>query len=153
MNAALQVDHGRYELRDVPVPEITDTQCLIEVKACALCATDVKYFKGLQTRAWPSPMGHEVAGVIAKVGANVEGFEVGERVWSRIVWGGFAEYVPSDADMLMRLPDTVGIEEGAIAQLRPIAVRGAGLAIRAGQPGFASRPAVAGLVSGAGAEA
>jgi len=138
MRAALQVEVGRYEIRDVSVPKISDTQCLIEVEACAICATDVKYFKGLQTRQWPSPMGHEVAGTIARVGKSVEGLREGERVFSRIVWGGFAEYVPSDADMLIPLPHNVGSQEGAIAQLLPIAVRGAELSMAPGKTVFVS---------------
>ena len=154
MKAALQVDVGRYEVRDVPVPEIKDHQCLIKVEACTVCATDLKYFKGLQTRTWPSPMGHEVTGTIAQVGAAVNGtvrkglppLSDGDRVLSRIVWGGFAEYVPSDADMLAPLPDNVGFEEGAIAQLLPIAVRGAELAVRPGHSVFVSGLGAAGLL-------
>jgi len=146
MKCALQVDVGKYEVRDVPVPEVGDGQCLIKVASCAICATDLKYFKGLQTRKWPSPMGHEVAGTIAKVGAGVQGFAEGDRVFSRIVWGGFAEFVPSDADMLAPLPDNVGFEEGAIAQLLPIAVRGCELAVAPGKTVFVSGLGAAGLL-------
>jgi len=74
MKAALQVDIGKYEIRDVPVPEIKPHQCLIKVGACTVCATDVKYFKGLQKRTWPSPMGHEITGTVEKVGSAVQGF-------------------------------------------------------------------------------
>jgi threonine dehydrogenase-like Zn-dependent dehydrogenase len=146
MKAALQVDIGRYEIRDVPIPDIGDAQCLLEVRACAICATDVKYFKGLQTRPWPSPMGHETTGTIAKMGKSVEGFREGDRVLSRIVWGGFAEYVAADADMLVHLPENVGYEEGAIAQLLPIAVRGAELSVKPGKTVFVSGLGAAGLL-------
>ena len=138
MKAALQVDVGKYEVRDVPVPAIKDNQCLVRVRACTICATDVKYFKGLQRRDWPSPMGHEITGVVAKVGRSVQGIREGDRVLSRIVWGGFAEFVPADADMLVALPDNVGFEEGAIAQLLPIAVRGCELAMKPGKTVFVS---------------
>lgn len=136
MRAALQVDVGRYEIRDVPTPEPGHGQYLIEVGACAICATDVKYFKGLQMREWPSPMGHEVTGVIAQAGPGATRFAPGERVLSRIVWGGFAEFVLADEDTLIRLPDGIGFEEGAIAQLLPIAVRGAELSVREGDSVF-----------------
>ena len=146
MKAAIQVDVGKYEIQDVPIPGIRPDQCLIRVEACTLCATDVKYFKGLQTRPWPSPMGHEVTGTIERVGQEVTGYTEGERVLSRIVWGGFAEFVPSDADMLAPLPDNVGFEEGAIAQLLPIAVRGAELAVAPGKTVFVSGLGAAGLL-------
>jgi len=146
MKAAIQSAVGKYEIRDVPVPEIGRSQCLIKVAACAICATDVKYFKGLRKLDWPSPMGHEVTGVIAKVGADVTGLKEGDRVLSRIVWGGFAKYVPADSDMLVHLPANVGFEEGAIGQLLPIAVRGAELAMKPGKSVFVSGLGAAGLL-------
>jgi threonine dehydrogenase-like Zn-dependent dehydrogenase len=146
MKAAVQLDVGKYEIQDVPVPEIKETQCLIKVGACTICATDAKYFKGLQTRAWPSPMGHEITGIVEKVGSAVRGFKEGDRVLSRIVWGGFAEYVPADADMLVHLPKDIGFEEGAIAQLLPIAVRGAELCMKPGKTVFVSGLGGAGLL-------
>ena len=146
MKAALQVDIGKYEVRDVPIPAIKDDQCLIEVRACTICATDVKYFKGLQLREWPSPMGHEITGIVTQVGAAVEGIQKGDRILSRIVWGGFAEHVSSDGDMLVHLPDNVGFEEGAIAQLLPIAVRGAELCMAPGKTVFVSGLGAAGFL-------
>lgn len=146
MKAAIQVGVGKYEIRDVPVPAIKPSQCLIKVGACTICATDVKYFKGIQTRPWPSPMGHEITGTVEAVGADVRDFRKGDRILSRIVWGGFAEYVPSDADMLVRLPESIGFEEGAIAQLLPIAVRGAELSMKPGKTVLVSGLGAAGLL-------
>ena len=146
MKAAVQVGIGKYEIQDVPVPEIGPTQCLIEVRSCTICATDLKYLKGLQTREWPSLMGHEITGLVAEVGRDVEAFCKGDRILSRIVWGGFAEFVPSDADMLIHLPENVGFEEGAIGQLLPIAVRGAELCMKPGKTVFVSGLGGAGLL-------
>ena len=146
MRAAIQVEVGKYEIQDVPVPEIGESQCLIKVGACTICATDVKYFKGIQTREWPSPMGHEITGIVEQVGSEVEGFERGDRILSRIVWGGFAEYVPADADMLVHLPENLGFEDGAIGQLLPIAVRGAELSMKPGKTVFVSGLGAAGLL-------
>ncbi len=146
MKAAIQVDVGRYEVRDVAVPQITDTQCLIRVAACTICGTDVRYFNGQTRRDWPSPMGHEVTGTIEQVGPAVVGFAEGDRVLSRMAWGGFAEYVAAEAELLVHLPDNVGFEEGAIAQLLPIAVRGAELSMGAGKAVFVSGLGGAGLL-------
>lgn len=128
MKAAYQVGVGSYEVRDVSVPDVGADQVLIRVGACTICGTDVKYFKGLVELDWPSPMGHEVAGVIERVGANVTAFTPGDRVFSRMAWGGFAESVAAEAELVARLPDDIGFEEGAIAQMLPLAVRGASLA-------------------------
>jgi threonine dehydrogenase-like Zn-dependent dehydrogenase len=146
MKAALQVGVGRYEVANVPEPGITGTQCLIRVGACTICATDAKYFTGQVQHEWPWAMGHEVAGVVEKVGSDVSGFREGDRVVSRMAWGGFAEYVASEADLLMRLPEFIGFEEGGIGQLLPIAVRGAELAVRPGKTVFVSGLGAAGLL-------
>jgi len=146
MKAAIQVGVGRYEIRDVPVPEITPGQCLVKVAACTICATDVKYLQGAVELDWPSPMGHEVTGTVERVGSAVTGFKLGDRVLSRMAWGGFAECVPADADLLAPLPETVGFEEGAIAQLLPIAVRGAELGMGPGKTVFVSGLGGAGLM-------
>ncbi|MBN1343138.1 MAG: zinc-binding dehydrogenase [Phycisphaerae bacterium] len=146
MRAALQIGVGQYEVREVPVPEVDKGQCLIQVKACTICGTDVKYFKGLAQLGWPSPMGHEVTGIVAKVGSAVRGFKEGDRVLSRMAWGGFAEYVPSDADLLVHLPENVGFEAGAIAQMLPLAVRGAELSVRRGHRVLVSGLGGAGLM-------
>jgi tumor protein p53-inducible protein 3 len=67
----------------------------------------------------PSPpdttpiLGLEMAGVISEVGADVEGWSVGDRVMSLLGGGGYAERVAVDAGMLMRLPDSWSFELGA----------------------------------------
>ncbi len=128
MRAAFQVDVGRYEVRDAAVPDIADDQVLIRVGGCTICGTDVKYLKGQVELDWPSPMGHEVAGIVERVGSDVTTFGAGDRVFSRMAWGGFAEFVAAEARLVARLPDDIGFAEGAIAQMLPLAVRGASLA-------------------------
>lgn len=68
-------------LRDVPEPEFGPDDVLIKVKACGICGSDVHGYDGSTGRRIPPIiMGHEAAGVVAKIGAAVHSFRVGDRV-------------------------------------------------------------------------
>jgi L-iditol 2-dehydrogenase len=63
----------------VPVPEIGAGEVLIRVAACGVCGTDLKKIH-TGSHSAPRIFGHETAGTIAAVGAEVKGFAVGDRV-------------------------------------------------------------------------
>ncbi|MGB0064728.1 MAG: zinc-dependent dehydrogenase [Terracidiphilus sp.] len=68
-------------LETVPVPEIGPGELLIKIATCGICGTDLKKIhKG--SHSAPRIFGHEMAGVVAKVGADVTNFAVGDRVMS-----------------------------------------------------------------------
>ena len=71
----------RYE--EVNVPEPNEGEVLVKVEAALTCGTDVKtYRRGhpVLIKKTPSGFGHEFSGTIAKLGENVEEFNVGDRV-------------------------------------------------------------------------
>ncbi len=72
------------ELRDVPVPEIGDSDLLVEVKAAGVCGSDIAFDNGDHANLLNPPvvLGHEFAGVVHKVGKNVTAWKVGDRVVS-----------------------------------------------------------------------
>lgn len=81
MKALLLTDAKRLELVDFPEPQLGAEEVLVRVAACGVCGSDVHGYDGSTGRRIPPlVMGHEAAGVIAEVGAAVEGFAVGERV-------------------------------------------------------------------------
>jgi myxalamid-type polyketide synthase MxaD len=61
----------------------------------------------------PTLLGHEVAGEVSAVGADVVGFAVGDRVAALVGAGGCATHVEVPAASVYRLPDDVSWEEGA----------------------------------------
>ena len=132
-------------VRDVPAPAAPDGGVVVQVLATGLCRSDWHGWAGHDDDiVFPHVPGHELAGVIAEVGAGVEGWRVGDRVtvpfvcgcgrceWCRAgdaqvcpdqqqpgfsTWGSFAEYVAlhaADAN-LVALPDDV--DAGAAAAL------------------------------------
>jgi L-iditol 2-dehydrogenase len=71
---------GFVELKEVPVPDISDDEVLIEIKAAGICGTDLHIFHD-EFPYWPPViLGHEFAGVIARSGTNVPDWKPGDRV-------------------------------------------------------------------------
>jgi hypothetical protein len=81
MNALLLTEYMKLELVDFPEPEIGPEDVLVRVRTCGICGSDVHGFDGSSGRRNPPLiMGHEAAGKIAKLGANVTGLKAGDRV-------------------------------------------------------------------------
>ncbi|CAG4935932.1 unnamed protein product [Colias eurytheme] len=78
--------HGPYDLRieNHPVPTINDNEVLIKVACVGICGSDLKIYStgrcGLEVITEPLVIGHEGAGVVAQVGANVTTLKPGDRV-------------------------------------------------------------------------
>ncbi len=71
-------------MQDVPVPEIGPNDVLIKVRKASICGTDIHIWNwdawSQKTIKVPTVIGHEFMGEIAKLGAEVVGFQVGDRV-------------------------------------------------------------------------
>ena len=124
-------------IREVPPPKPSDDGVVIAVKACGICRSDWHGWMGNDPDIrLPHVPGHELAGVVETVGANVRNFKRGDRVTVPFVcgcgdcpecrsgnqqvcdrqfqpgftaWGAFAEQVAIDyADSnLVLLPDEI----------------------------------------------
>jgi len=81
MKAAVYLGPGKIEIQKMPIPEIEEDEVLLQVKACAICGTDVRIYSfGQKNVKPPHIIGHEVAGVISEVGRRIKGYRKGERV-------------------------------------------------------------------------
>jgi L-iditol 2-dehydrogenase len=92
MKAAVLVDVGKIEVRDVPRPELGPREILVRVAAVGLCGTDLHIFAGhanynrdargraIPLADEPQILGHEIAGVVEAVGSAVRDLESGDRV-------------------------------------------------------------------------
>ena len=72
------------ELRDVKIPEISESDVLLRVGAASICGSDLHQWQGSQGWAvnYPCILGHEFAGTVAKTGKAVKRFKEGDRVVS-----------------------------------------------------------------------
>jgi propanol-preferring alcohol dehydrogenase len=65
----------------VPIPEPRADDLLLRVGACGVCRTDLHIIDDeLPSHKLPLILGHEIVGVITKMGAAVKGFHIGQRV-------------------------------------------------------------------------
>src|SRR4051794_25011718 len=77
----LETPGGPLVARDLAVPSPTSDQVLIRVAACGVCRTDLHIMDGeLDHPKLPLILGHEVVGTVEQSGANVEHFQIGDRV-------------------------------------------------------------------------
>jgi propanol-preferring alcohol dehydrogenase len=130
------------ELREVPKPTVGPGDVLVRIKAAGICHSDAHYRAGKSpVRPLPMTLGHEIAGVIEAVGAQVKTIRVGDRVCLHYLIscgdcyycsqgseqfcirgsmlghytdGGYAEYIAVPERNAVLLPEEIPFEQGAI---------------------------------------
>jgi L-iditol 2-dehydrogenase len=81
MKALVLTAYRKLEVQEVPQPEPGPRDVRVSVRGCGICGSDVQGYDGSSGRRIPPIiMGHEAAGVVDAVGAEVAGFELGDRV-------------------------------------------------------------------------
>lgn len=80
MKAVFVRKKGLVEVEDVPVPSLSAGDVLVKMEACGICGTDVEKFLGVHLT--PPKLGHEVSGVVEKMGSDAVGdLRIGDRVF------------------------------------------------------------------------
>lgn len=81
MKALLLSEYKKLQIAEIPVPVPSPGEILVRVAACGICGSDVHGYDGSSGRRIPPIiMGHEAAGMITSIGAEVAGFQEGDRV-------------------------------------------------------------------------
>ncbi len=84
--AVVMTDTRKFEIQDIPMPEIGDDEVGIAVKDVSICGSDMGFFDGKaysifpKETALPFVLGHEVGGEVYAVGKKVANVRVGDRV-------------------------------------------------------------------------
>ena len=116
-----------YGVRDLrverlPRPDAAPGELLVEIEACGVCPTDVrKYLIGVGDGGYPLNPGHEWVGRVAAVGAEVDGWAVGDRVYGD-TYAGYAEYATLPAGHgtwshgPLRLDDALPLERAVFVE-------------------------------------
>ncbi|GAA3181962.1 NADP-dependent oxidoreductase [Fructilactobacillus sanfranciscensis] len=102
---------------EVEKPQINDDEVLVETKAEGINPFDWKIAKGM-VQSWlkltfPIITNSDFAGVITKIGKNVQSFKVGDRVTGFTLTGASAQYIAAKPNRLALLPDNVDFVTGA----------------------------------------
>ncbi len=81
MKAAVLEELNRIVVRDIPEPACGPEEAILKVQACAICGSDIRIFHyGNDRVKMPAVIGHEIAGEIVRVGANVSRLKPGDRI-------------------------------------------------------------------------
>ncbi|WP_274651829.1 zinc-dependent alcohol dehydrogenase [Paenibacillus humicola] len=122
---------GEISVRRALVPEPKPGEVRVKVKWVGICGSDIAVFRGAREPefiTYPTRLGHEVAGVIDKVGPGVTGVKAGDPVALRYVWGAFAEYVCCSPFSVKVLPKELPLIEGSLIEVLPGILHAAELA-------------------------
>lgn len=157
-------------VEEIPIPDLQPDEVLVQVKACGICGSDIHIIEGrLATKKPPIVLGHEVSGVIARLGRKSKQLKEGDavcidnfvscktckycldgrrnlcdrfRIMGIFFDGGFAEYVKAAADNIIKLGKNVSFEQGTIvADVAPTALH----AIKKSKASFGDSSAVIGI--------
>jgi L-iditol 2-dehydrogenase len=150
MLQAVMTQPGKIEINQVARPEVKADEVLIQVKRIGVCGSDIHVYHGLHPyTSYPVVQGHEIGGVVAETGAAVTGFAPGDKVvfMPQVTCGecypcrhgmyhicdnlkvmGFQtsgaaqEFFPVKAEMVLKLPDTISLDEAAMIEPVSVAV-------------------------------
>jgi NADPH2:quinone reductase len=106
---------GVLQVVDLPMELPGPRQLRVRVRAAGVGSTDLIMLAGKYRYAPKIPFvpGYEVAGVVEAIGADITGFEVGQRVAALTVYGAFAELLVREAEHFLPIPDGVSDPEAA----------------------------------------
>jgi len=131
---------------DIPDPQPKGHELVLKVHSCGVCFHDVLTRNGTLKAGvrLPCVLGHEVAGTVVELGAQVKGFKLGDRVATtqrsyicghcrfcrsgfeplcaqRVflgdvgLVGGYAQYLAISSDCIAQVPDGVDLDHAAVA--------------------------------------
>ena len=114
MKSLLLSEYNHLDIVDVPAPSPAADEVLIQVEACGICGSDVHGYDGSSGRRIPPiVMGHEAAGVVTALGAEVKDLSVGDRVtFDSTVYCGKCEYCLRGEVNLCNNREVVGVSCG-----------------------------------------
>jgi len=150
MKQAVMTSPGVIELRDVPAPEPGPGQVLLRIKRIGVCGSDIHVYHGKHALTpYPVVQGHEVSGVVEKLGPGVKGLRTGDsatfqpqvtcgtcyscthgayhicdnlKVMGFQTTGAGSELFALDARLVLKLPSGTSYDHGAMVEPTAVGV-------------------------------
>lgn len=150
MKALVYTDKSGLVVKEVPTPEAAPGRIRMKIKNCGICGSDLFFVNSGGLRDG-TIIGHEFSGIVDQVGLGVSGISVGDRVIARPTGcgqcrncaagmenicperksiglgntpGGFAEYLVVDQDMVIPVPENLGLDQASMADQLGSALHG-----------------------------
>src|SRR5215468_9450345 len=148
MKQAVMTAPGQIKFTDVEKPTPKDDEVILQTHRIGVCGSDIHVYHGMHPyTSFPVVQGHEVGGTVAALGKNVTGLKVGDKItfMPQVTCGkcypcthgmyniceslkvmGFQtggaaqEYFALPAENVLKLPDTMSLDEAAF--IEPISV-------------------------------
>ena len=143
--------HGVGDLRlaQMPIPNVSEGQVRVRIGFCGVCGSDIPRIFSKGTYSFPTVCGHEFAGTIDLCGPDVDDFEQGDDVVVfPLIWcgkceacenrkyvqcsdydylgsrsdGAFAEFVVAPKENIIRVPDSVTLQEASLTEPAAVAL-------------------------------
>jgi NADPH:quinone reductase-like Zn-dependent oxidoreductase len=110
----------KLQLAEIAEPVVKETEILVQIHSAGVNLLDSKIrngeFKMILPYKPPFVLGHDVAGVVTKVGSNVSKFKVGDEVYARPAdhrIGAFAEFISINENDVAIKPKKLTMDEAA----------------------------------------
>ena len=110
------------QMSEVPVPSVGPGDVLVDVRAASINPLDTMVrngeFKRLLKYQTPFVLGHDVAGVVARVGPAVRDFQEGDEVYARprdLRIGTFAQYIAINQDDVAPKPTSLTLTSTSLS--------------------------------------
>jgi len=119
----------KLQLVELPEPTIKENDVLVQIHAASVNHLDLKLksgkFKMLLPYKFPLILGHDVAGIVTKVGSKVSRFKAGDEIFARPAdfrIGTFAEYIAVNEDDVALKRKNISMEQAASIPLVALTV-------------------------------
>ncbi len=119
---AVLEEPGKLAIYYSNIPEPDPYQVRVKIKWVGVCGSDLEAFRGTRQAEFlsiPTRLGHEVAGILDKVGDKIVGLKVGQKIACRYVWGAFAEYIVCNPFNVKVVPDDFPLIETSLLEVLP----------------------------------
>ena len=121
MVAVLNNPHN-IDIQYAEIPEPAANEIRIKILYVGICGSDIETYRGIRKpefTTFPARLGHEVSGIIDKVGDQVHTLKPGMKVSCRYVWGALAEYIVCSPFNVKVVPDDFPDEEISSLEVLP----------------------------------
>ncbi len=119
----------KLQLVELPEPAVKDDEVLVQIHAASINQIDIKLksgeFKLMLPYKLPLILGHDLAGIVTKIGSKVSRFKVGDELFAQPALfkiGSFAEYIAINETDVALKPKNISMEQAASIPLVALTV-------------------------------
>ncbi len=115
MKSAVLYGAKDFRIENKPTPQINDNECLVNIKACGVCHSEIhQWDHKIEGLDYPRSIGHEISGIVEKVGTKIKKFKAGDRVAAWVDGKGYAEQIAVTEEKLFKMSNDLPFDEAIL---------------------------------------